>query len=67
MGRKLNTTLPSISANQFSLPDFSSVRENDKCAKSKYKLYYDNRHGVKSELNPGDKALIKLDKSWATS
>ena len=57
MGRKLNSMYQSISANQFSLQDLSSVHENDECAKSKYKLYYDNHHGVKSlpELNPGDK------------
>ena len=69
MGRKIRTTLPTLDRHlEPNWPDADKVQQNDSAAKSKYKHYYDKRHGAKPlpDLSDGTKVLVKTDseKVW---
>ncbi|KAK7103074.1 hypothetical protein V1264_021199 [Littorina saxatilis] len=68
-GRRLRTTLPTLSENlEPRVCEKSTVAANDAKAKKKNKQTFDRRHGVRplDTLLPGDIAMQKLDgeKSW---
>uniref|UniRef100_A0AAV2K977 Reverse transcriptase/retrotransposon-derived protein RNase H-like domain-containing protein n=1 Tax=Knipowitschia caucasica TaxID=637954 RepID=A0AAV2K977_KNICA len=71
MGRKIRTTLPTLSANlDPSWPDRKEMRSADAAAKLKQAFYYNRRNGVRHlpPLDPGEGVLMKLDneKQWTT-
>lgn len=70
MGREIATTIPTLKSNlQPQWPDPEVVSDNVKSTQTKYKKYYDRRHGVVSlpMLKPGEKVRVKLDneRKWS--
>uniref|UniRef100_A0A3P8SHE6 Integrase catalytic domain-containing protein n=1 Tax=Amphiprion percula TaxID=161767 RepID=A0A3P8SHE6_AMPPE len=71
MGRKIRTTLPTLSTNlDPSWPDREEMRSSDATAKLKQAFYYNRRNGVRDlpPLDSGDRVLMKLDneRQWTT-
>jgi hypothetical protein len=64
-GRKIRTTLPLLpSALMPYTVNHETVRQRGEAAKQNQKFYFDKQHGARplSELQPGNKVLIKNDK-----
>ena len=69
MGRQVRTRLPVLPKKLLpKVPDPETLRSKDQATKQKYKLYYDNRHGVRNlkSLEPNQPVRVKLDneKGW---
>ena len=69
MGRKIRTTLPVLDKHlEPGWPDPAKLSQNDSTAKSRYKFYYDKRHGARHlpDLSDGTRVLVKTDseKEW---
>uniref|UniRef100_A0A667ZJL9 Integrase catalytic domain-containing protein n=1 Tax=Myripristis murdjan TaxID=586833 RepID=A0A667ZJL9_9TELE len=69
MGRKIRTTLPSLTSNLVpKWPDKDLIRRRDAEAKRQQAFYFNKRHGVRvlPQLQRGDNVMLKLDeeRTW---